>query len=74
MEDLVKLQSYLKKYWESFCYLDFLNIKFYLFIMELYNYSLAQIIIDKKLNIKEIKEILEQLNKVFIFNEYYLFY
>ena len=35
--------------------------------MELYNCSLAQKIIDKKINIKEIKEILEQLNNVFIF-------
>ena len=34
-------------------------------IMELCNYSLAQKIKNKKLNDKEIKEILEQLNNVF---------
>ena len=34
-------------------------------IMELCDGNLNQIIKDKKLNIKEIKEILEQLNKVF---------
>ena len=50
------------------------SVKFYGFfkdknliylIMELCDYSLDEIISEKKLNVREIKEILEQLNKVF---------
>ena len=61
--DNMKLMNEYKNSVEYFGYFEYKN--FIYLIMELCNYSLAQKIKNKKLNIKEIKEILEQLNNVF---------
>ena len=57
--DNMKLMNEYKNSVEYFGYFEYKN--FIYLIMELCNCSLAQKIKNKKLNIKEIKEILEQL-------------